>query len=181
MSTSVTPSDTARPHRLERTISLVEATRFADDLRGSLFHVLVAAVGRALGQDPGIGWSLGPGPSDPEPAVLAPSGGGQLLAVPEARTASLPEVRRVVDRLLAGSRPAERVVSRGQSAIVVAVGERPIRPEPGRAVVRLMADGEDGAASLSVRVVSDGVGLSQAEDMLDIVGRLLERPYRRLA
>lgn len=185
MSTSIAGHHTERPRRVERSVALAEAESFARDLGGTLAHVLVAAVGRALEREPALGWAVAGLGADPAVAVVAPRGGGRvLLAVPEARDAPLPALRRLVDALLAGVRPAGRVVEAGAPVVVAAVetaGAVPPTPaHDAEAAVRLVLAAPDALEGRLAVGLPGRPGADAADDLLDAVARLLERPYRRL-
>jgi hypothetical protein len=175
MSTSLAREGAGQANRIERSVALAEAVCFARDLGGTLVHVLLAAVGRAAGTDHGVG--VGPAIAVALPATDA-------LLVPEACSAPLPRLRSVVDALLAGVRPAERVAPDGLPAILVAVeepGEPSLAAPAGGSAVVLLAldDGTALAGRLTVTVGRGGCP-EAADRLLHEVAYLLEHPYRRL-
>jgi hypothetical protein len=169
---------------VEAVVDATEALGFARDLGGSLTHVLVAAVGRALGRRARAGADGGV-----RDVFVAVSSAEQRISgvgyVPGARDAPLPEVRDAVDDAMADGGATTRPTD--HSAILVVQRETPAVeaacPVPvGSAAVLEACPCDGDPLLLSLTLSADGavLGRVSATELMTEIVRLVERPYRRL-
>lgn len=158
---------------------------FARDLGGSTLHVVVAAVGRALGRHADIARSLAGDGADPCRVGIR-VGTGQVAVVRDAPTASLPHLRDEVDRVVGHARLGSLTgADTGPAPItVVDRGTRQRRATARAASGCILEAGpvvdDPQALRLTLGVDRSAIGPEDAMRLLETLARLLAHPYRRL-